>query len=368
MEAIAKWLERLSSAQAANLRDYLLPVLTPGFHGLDIYDCLIAAEPKGPIPARPGDTSPVSMAILHYVDVAQENINISQSEELAGELAAILSLATDRKINVPNALAFQVEGAKKITFLAYSSAADHRLNGPLPVNPKDTINDLFSKIAGLPPEVQPVLGAAAQLHHSAFELFENDLRAAYILLVAGIEVLSRKFGSPPTDWASWEGSKAWDDTFAAADITEDQRSIFRSKIMHDKQLRLKATFREYASSRLPDTFWDETWESWIYSYNASRGDWEAPRMVEHGVMAEILPRDRTLLSKLLGSSYDTRSGLVHRGDLLGVVESAIPLATTADPSRPLPFSLLRSILGHLIRSELDTFSIPVGLPDFQFIK
>jgi hypothetical protein len=310
------------------------------------------------------------MSVLRYVDLAQENINLPETQELADELAAILGLATERRITIPNTLALRIEGSQTVTFLAYGSAADQRLHGPSPSNLETTIHDLLSKIAGLPPEVRPVLGAAAQLHHSAVEMFENDLRAAYLLLVAGIELLSRKFGFPPCGWADWEDSEAWEKIFESAAFSEEQRNAVRSRLMNDKQLRLKATFREYASTRIPDSFWDEPWESWMYSYNASEGRWEesAPHVVETRVMSDILPRDRTLLSQLLGRAYDVRSGLVHRGALLTLVDSAVPFAATADPQRPLPFPVLRSVLRCLVRTELEALAMPATLPSIRLVR
>lgn len=213
-----------------------------------------------------------------------------------------------------------------------------------------------------------MLGAAAKLHHSAVEVFENDLRAAYLLSVAGIEVLSREFGCPPGDWTAWEGSEVWEETFASAALSEDQRNAMRSRLMSDKQLRLKATFREYASTRIPDSFWDEPWESWMYPYNASEGRWDAPHVIESRVMGDILSRNRGLLSRLLGRAYDTRSGLVHRGALLAIVDSAIPLAATTDPERPLPFPVLRSILRCLIRTELETHGKAAPLPSIRLAR
>jgi hypothetical protein len=368
LEATAKWLERLQKAQPEMLREYLLPALAPGFSGLDLSDCLLATELKGALMPRPGDTTPVSMAVLRYVDVAQDSINLQNAGDLADELGAILGLAAERLITVPNTLALRVQGSDAVTFLAYGSAVDRRLHGPSPSNLEGKVHELLGKIAGLPDNLHPVLGAAAQLHHSAVELFENDLRSAYLLVVTGIEVLSREFGSPPGAWADWEGGSTWDETFLSSGLSEGQRDAIRSRLMKDRQLRLKATFREYASTRIPDSFWDEPWENWMYPYNASEGKWEAPHLIETRFMRDILPRDRKLLSSMLGNAYDTRSGLVHRGALLALVDSTVPFATTSDPKRPLPFAILRSILRCLVLTELETHSKSVPLPPIRLLR
>ena len=358
----------MRGAQDSSLQEYLLTVLAPGLQGLDLKDCIIAADPKCTLAPRPGDSTPVSMSVLRYLDVVQENIKLEETQELADELAAIFSLATERRIIIPKTQALRIEGSQRVTFIAYGAAVDRRLHGPAPENLETTIHDLLSKFAGLPPEARPVLGAAAKLHHSAVEIFENDLRAAYLLLVAGIELLSREFGSPPIGWCDWEGSEAWEKTFEATALSEEQRSAVRSQLMIDKQLRLKATFREYASTRLPESFWDEPWESWIHTYNASEGKWlEAPPyLLETRKMCDILHRDRKSLSQLLGRAYDIRSALVHRGELLMLIDNAVGFAATADSQRPLAFPVLRSVLRCLIKTEVEALTKPVALPSFRF--
>lgn len=64
MEAIANWLERLRQAQPETLRQKLLPVLSPGFRGLDLHKGLLTTDPKG-----------LLMAVLRYPDVGNENFN-----------------------------------------------------------------------------------------------------------------------------------------------------------------------------------------------------------------------------------------------------------------------------------------------------
>ena len=142
MEATAKWLERLQQAQPETLRFYQLQALTPGFGGLDLSEGLLATEPKGVIRSRPGDTTPVSMAILRYIDVAQESVNLQNAGELKDELAAILGIAAERRITLPNTLALSVEGSNVVSFIAYGSAVDRRLYGPFPPNLEATVHEL----------------------------------------------------------------------------------------------------------------------------------------------------------------------------------------------------------------------------------
>ncbi len=368
MEAIAKWLKRLQQAQPQTLREYLLPALGPGFKGLDLSDCIVATELKGTLISRIGDTGPISVALFKYLDVAQESSNLKNTEEIGNEFAAILSLATERRITIPNTISLSIDGSNSIFFLPYGAAADPRLNGPIPSNLEETVHELLERIAGLPEEYRPVLGAAAQLHHSAIELFENDLRSAYLLIVSGIEVLSREFGSPPTAWEDWEDCSVWKKTFISANLSDEQRHIICSRLMKDRSLRLKATFQEYASTRIHDSFWNESWEDWMSPYNASEGKWGKPNLIKSQHMRDVLPRDRKLLSKMLGESYNMRSRLIHRGEFLALVDSTIPIAPSNDAKKPLPFAVLRSILKRLIQEELVAYGKPVPLPQIRIFR
>ena len=82
-------------------------------------------------------------------------------------------------------------------------------------------------------------------------------------------------------------------------------------------------------------------------------------------MCDILHRDRKSLSQLLGRAYDIRSALVHRGELLMLIDNAVGFAATADSQRPLPFPILRSVLRCLIKTEVEALTKPVALP-FRF--
>jgi|GEM_PF-2580178 len=368
MEAIAKWLRRLQQAQPPMLREYSLPALGPGYEGLDLSDCIVATEPKGTLVSRLGDTGPVSAALFKYLDVVRESSNLKGTEELGNEFAAILSLATERRITIPNTISVSIAGSNSILFIPYGAAADPRLNGPIPSNLEQTIHELLERIAGLPEEYRPVLGAAAQLHHSAIELFENDLRSAYLLIVSGIEVLSRAFGSPPTAWEDWEDCSVWEKTFVSANLSEGQRHSIRSRLMKDRNLRLKATFQEYASTRIPDSFWNEPWEDWMSPYNANEGKWEKPHLIKAQHMHDVLPQDRKLLSSMLGESYNMRSRLIHRGEFLAFVDSTVPLAPSNDAKKPLPFAVIRSILKCLILEELEAYGTPISLPQIRILR
>ena len=298
MHAATEWLNRLRQEKPEDLRVYPLPILTPGIECLELENCIISTEPKGVLPPRSGDSSPVCIGILRYVDLAHD-INLQRQEDLIGELNALISLVTERRISVPKVLALTAPGAPEVSFLGYGASVDRRLHGTISQGIEPSIHQILSQVAGLPERIRPIIGAAIQLHHAAIELYEVDLRAAYLLLVAGIELLSREFGNPPKMWGNWEGSEKWEKTFDPAGLSVAHRGAIRKGLMEDRQLRLKASFREYGSTRVPDSFWDEIWMNWIYGYDATSGAWLEGRVTEKTIR-QILPHDRQLLSRLLG--------------------------------------------------------------------
>ncbi len=365
MKAIVKWLERLKSAKQESLRELVVPVITPGTQSLDLTDLIVATEPKSVLPGRPGDTGPISLALLRYLDTRTASENLKDDEVLRQELNALFCLVSDRRVVIPNVMAVRMEGLPTLTFLAYGATADHRLHGPMPADLKTEIQTALSQVFGLPDNAQAPLGAAARLHQSAVQLFESDIRSAYLLLVAGIEVLSRAFGKPPEDWEKWEQHASWENLFQDGGFASDQRALVRSKLMKDRQLRLKGTFREYASTRVPDQFWEEKWQNWMFPFNITSGSWEEITLTDESTVQDHLPKDRVALSRALGHSYDLRSGLVHEGAVLNLMDSTIPFEGRVSYDGPLPFSLLRSLLRSLIRTEIQRSSVPVLLRDIR---
>lgn len=138
--------------------------------------------------------------------------------------------------------------------------------------------------------------------------------------------------------------------------------------MCNKQLRLGATFRGYASARLSDDFWSKPLEQWIYGINANDGYWLPPVKLQSRSISDVLPKDRPGLRRSLGRSYALRSSVVHEADWVELMTLASPPAPPLDLSRPLPFPILREILAELIWLELSSRSTPCQLPDFQLLR
>lgn len=367
MEALTNWLGRLQGASPDSLRACVTPTLVAGLQGIEIANSIVALEPKGLIPSRLGDCAPLFMSFLHYCDIADCVNNLQTQEDLRADLGSLLTFVADRRILLPNVFGMSLPGQRSVTFMGYGAAVDGRLGGPFPSGIESSFRDSLSRVVGLPENLRLIIGTALRLHHASVELFEYDLRAAYLLLVAGLEVLSREFGEPPGNWNDWEEATTWENVFSIAELTNDQSELLRSHLMSNRQLRLRATFREYASCRIPDSFWSESWEHWVYGYNHPSGEWLPPHLSFTKTVEEILPHDRRLLSRMLGRTYDVRSGIVHRGALLKFADNALPTRIGADPDSPLPYPVLRSILRYLIKEELETHAKYTTLPDIKFI-
>ena len=367
MDQLVAWIERLQKAQVSDLAEYLFRSLVPGSQSLEIQGCMIAADPIGEIAPRPGDCSPASASLFRFLDVNEPNRSIEVHQQLVSEIAAILTLASERRVEIAHEIAMRVENQPQLTFIGYGGMIDRRLIGPIDNQLTDAFLEWLSKIVALPEPHRSVIGTACTLHHGAVLLYEKDVRSAYLLLVAAIEVLSRQYGTPPTDWLDWEESGKWEKFMAGISLSPDQQTALREKLMSDKHLRLKATFRNYGASRLPDSFWDEPWKEWIYSVNASVGRWESAQVLDEKKIGDIFSRDRTILSKSIGLSYDVRSGLVHRGERLGLLESSLLSGMTIEEAAPLPFSILRAVLLGLIETEISEYTSESVLPDLQYV-
>jgi hypothetical protein len=176
-------------------------------------------------------------------------------------------------------------------------------------------------------------------------------------------MMSRVYGAPPTKWSDWEDSPTWDEFFASLELKEVQCNLFREKLMADKHLRLKETFRTYGSA-LPDNFWSMDCEQWTYPITLGVG-WGDP--VSDAVpIQDIVPQDRHVVRSALGKTYDLRSAMVHRGHYLHTTEVSLRAATAISASKPLPYTVLRAILVSMIRHEFNKRSARADLPDIEY--
>ena len=365
MESLARWLEGLATAKPSTVRRHIVRMFVPGHAVMDLDGWLMTTEQPRAVPAGFRGGYPESMVLLAYLDDATFAQNAIHHHRLAADIAAAMSVALERRIDIPFEIAARIEGADSLTFLPFGAITDRVITGPLPSDSVSQVAEVFRKVGGLAKGDLATLGAATSLFHGALLLHERDVRSAYTLLVAGIEALSREYGQPPTDWHEWEVSSKWDAFAAEHQLSEVQAGALRDRLMEDRQLRLKATFRSYASSRLRSIFWEQPWVEWMYSFDIPGGRWLEPEILYEGRLNDFLPTDRAALREALGHSYDLRSSYLHEGVWFGPLELTLEPAVTVGMDRPLPFAVLRAILRELILVELAERTQGGSLPDVQ---
>jgi hypothetical protein len=277
MKSLVTWLQRLAVVTPDPGPEIsFFRVVVSGIDPLDVGNWLLSIDPQGPLGYEPRATGPESWSVMRVPDLPQGEINIHERHRLGTDIACLLSLALERRVVVPNDFAVRIPHLEKMIFHPVSQVVDQGIIGPLPADAKERINSYLSAIAGLSSEAQESIDAASSAYHGALLLFDREPRAAYTLLVSGIEVLSRRYGSPPTEWTNWEESSDWDAVFAGQGLTNEQASAVRHRLMHNKHMRLGATFRNYASSRLRVDFWNKPLDQWIYGIDANTGQWLTP--------------------------------------------------------------------------------------------
>jgi len=366
MKTLVAWLHRLAAVTPdPGPSISFFRVAVSGIDPLDVENWLLSIDPQGSFDYDLRVTGPEAWSIMRIPDIPQSEVNLHDRHRLGSEIACLLSLALERRVVVPNDFAVHIPQLKKIIFQPVSQIVDQGILGPLPVDAKLRLNDYLSAVAGLSPEDQEFIGAASSAYHGALLLFDREPRAAYTQLVTGIEVLARRYGSPPTGWSNWEESSAWDDVFAVQKLTNEQASVVRDRLMHNKQLRLGATFRNYASIRLGDDFWNKPLDQWIYGIDANTGKWLPPTNVKACRISDVLSFDRNDLMKSLGKSYNLRSSVVHEADWIELMTLSQPPVPSFKSNRPLPFPILRAILAELIWLEISSHSTHASLPNFQ---
>jgi len=369
MKALIAWLDRLGTVTPDHsLVQSLFRVTVPGLAPLDITNWLLSVDPLGPLQYDIRTSIPESLSLLRLLDIPGREGNISERHRLGADLACIMTLALGRKVFIPHEIVIDTPQPNQRMFIPFLQSVDRTALGPLPADPKAKLHAYLSGIAGLGVEDLETIGAAASVYHGALVLLDHGPRAAYALLVAGIEVLSRKYGAPPTDWTEWDESASWETFIASQQLTTEQADDLRERLINNKQLRLKAMFRNYTVSRLSDGFWDEPWEEWIYGFSVNDDRWLPAKPLPTRNVASILPRDRVGLSKALGLSYDLRSAIVHEANWIELMSLAPIPVPAVDLNKPLPFAILRAILAELIWLEISAHSTPRQLPDFQLLR
>ena len=366
MSELVDWVGRIQQLdkKSASIYPRMQRLLAPGWQPLD-FEGFVRSKGQGHVAS--GITTPYSMSILVWAEPSDRANTISP--QISAEFGSLLSLISDRKITVLPELDSKHEGKERYLFLPINQLIDARLVSP----PKDEfvqtideqIKSYLSKLCSLNQKHLNTISEAMNLHYGAVQLYELDLSAAYTLVVAGIETLSREFGRAPSGWSKWDQSKPWDDFMKEIELKVSQKDALRKHLLKQQHIRLKETFVNYVIEELPDSFWESEWQEWMYSVNGGEGQYvpNEGQWTVNDKVSNHLTQDREQLRSALRKSYDARSVFVHQGKRDINFFSNLSGVTRPDYSKPLPFSVLRSILACLIKLELERNSSEYELPD-----
>jgi hypothetical protein len=320
----------------------------------------------------PFGTFPGRLSVLSWPSTASEP-QFLEDQAIAAQLGAVLTLATNRRVEVAASdLALTMEGTTQRTFLSTAPLLDRSLLGSLPAEPQDGFDHVIHLLYGLQVADREVVGAAVELHYTATLLFDVEPNAAYAMVIAGIERLSREYGSAPASWARWERAEALDGVFAAIGLTDAQMESLRVELLKDRHLRLRQTFASYVAQRLPTDFWERELEDFT----------PAITMMPDGVsrfsgmtaepsipITRVVPTDAEVLRRRLLRSYDARSSYVHDGRRRSSLSSTMAqiVGQEAEAAAPIEFAGLRAVLRALIFTELESRSHEGSFPQLLWM-
>jgi len=186
---------------------------------------------------------PAQMSVLVWPDVGGPTL---ADYAVSSQLGALLTLATNRKIHVASGdTALSREGTDSRFFLPVNQLPDRTLLGPIEGDVQHRFEGLLASLMGLRTVDRKTIGAATELHYAAVLVYELDLLAAYALVVAGIETLSRQYGDSSRDWQSWEQADRFDSVFEELSLQPQQATRLRDELLSERQLRLRQGFADY---------------------------------------------------------------------------------------------------------------------------
>ncbi len=326
----------------------------------------IPIEPIVPI-ERPGGHIEVSQ-LLEWMDIShneqgEEGIDVREND-LGVDLAAILGLATGRRVAFANEFPLKLAEASWTWFLPVGPAFDGGLYGPVQGDIRTQVVTIVKALVSLPERLALSVGGAIRMRNAACCLVESDHSSAYGLLIAALETLSRAFGNPPDSWQDWEQAKDWDGFITELALSEQDAEKLRKRLLGDKQLRLKRTFVEYAVHGIAPSFWEESYFQYEPALDIDgngvkvrEGAWNARPITD------LVPSDLDNLRKRLRKSYDARSEVFHQSSRL---EQIFVMPFPNDSKAPLSFSGLRLIVDHLLWREIERGAKDApDLPNFE---
>lgn len=366
---IGSWLERLGAiSDGEELTEATYRVTAPS--PIDFDDSIVRMVDAGQA-VHPFGSLPAHLSVL-CVPRAKDATHF-ETLGTATALGAMLTLALDRRVHVASAeVPLAMEGVTdQRTFLPLPEVADRSLTCPVDIDAKQALEALLMRFRGLPEPDQAVIGGAMELHYAGVVLQTTDLNAAYALVVAGIERLSREYAAGDLQWDHWEDAQRLDACFEELSLSAEQRDRLRTELLRDRQLRLRQTFAGYVRSRITDAFWRieiPQCTPMLRMNPDGSSSFHGVGSPEQAIpIDQLVPREDESLRRRLLASYDARSSYVHSGlrqiDLLSSMRSQIPHDPKA--TAPLPYAALRCILRVLIVSELTERSEPAALPDIK---
>lgn len=344
-------------------------ILLPGRKGFRV-EGIVRIDPVQRVDGPGG--MPQIMSTIGWISSQSFSENFEKTRKLTTALGGLISLTLDRRIEIPNEIPISMEdNPQRLTFLPTDFAFDRSIfEDVIPCDLDGRLRETLLCLFALTDRQQEAIISAIELHYAACQLLAFDLRSAYTLLVAGIETLSQTFGNPPTDWSDWHEATSWERFIKVQNLSESQAAALRAKLVKKgSHLRLQETFSSYASTRVPDTFWDEEWDEHAYQYDMPRGCLtDTYEVIDHIKISNIVPHDRGALKSALRQSYNARSGYVHAGKHSIDLYAALAFPRGDDfPNKPLPFLVLRGILCLLIQTELDVEPIDPKEIDFRYV-
>ncbi len=323
-------------------------------------------EPTVPF-NRPGVPREVPQVLEWFDQPDDGDRSAFTDNDLGVDLAAILALATGRRVAFANEIPFSLQGAAWTEFLEVGHSLDSELYGPAGPELRNRFVTAVKAIVALPEDKALALGGAIRMRNAACCLVESDHSSAYGLLVVSLETLSRAFGNPPTSWADWNDAGEWDAFFLSTGITGQQAERLRERLLSNKQIRLRRTFIEYAASNLAASFWEGPYYCYTpnFEVNVSGVQRGAGTWQENTSIAMLVPQNASELRRRLGKSYDARSEVFHQSARL---DQIVLVPIPGNDRQPLPFAGLRRIIDHLLWIEIGEGARDApDLPDFQVV-
>lgn len=373
MDELVEWLDRIATAAADQGTNNWVQIskrlCSPSLTVLDdsivrIADAGMAVTPFGRLPAH--------LEVLQWMDRSGAATEEPHNQALAAQLGALLTFSSNRRIQVAAAdIGMKYPpGSETTTFIPADHIIEPSLGGPVPDDLKLRFETHLRALWGLAVEDRRAIGSALELNYAAVLLFDVDANAAYALCVAGIETLSREYGSPPHDWSSWDEADHMDAVFEQMELREEQSAKLREELLMNRHLRLRQTFASYVVETIPNDFWSQSIETFHAGLQATGGGGvDFVEMLPGNPLAvdRLVPRDATALRRRLLASYDARSSYVHEGGHANLMSrSLIEMVADEALSRgPISLMALRFILVTLISAELTRRSTPRTLPKLK---